>query len=90
MVRMGRGRARNLSTTDLQFNWHPPPITLINLMFHFPFQRHIPANHILKKESAREIETLINEEALLLAMFLRDDRQTWIPRIVNLSTISAR
>jgi len=48
------------------------------------------ANHILKKESAREIEALINDEALLLVLFLRDERQTWIPRIVDLSTISAR
>jgi len=28
------------------------------------------------------VETLINEEALLLAKFLRDERKTWIPRIV--------
>lgn len=27
------------------------------------------------------IETLINEEALLLAKFLRDERKTWTPRI---------
>ena len=27
------------------------------------------------------VETLINEEALLLAKFLRDERKTWIPRI---------
>jgi len=27
------------------------------------------------------IETLINEEALLLAKFVRDERKTWIPRI---------
>jgi len=30
------------------------------------------------------IETLINEEALLLAKFLRDERKTWIPRIAFL------
>jgi hypothetical protein len=30
------------------------------------------------------IETLISEEALLLAKFLRDERQTWIPRIAIL------
>ena len=29
----------------------------------------------------QEIETLINEEALRLAMFLRQERQTWKPRI---------
>ena len=27
------------------------------------------------------IETLINEEALLLAKFLKDKRKTWIPRV---------
>jgi len=27
------------------------------------------------------IETLINEEALLLAKFLRDEREAWIPRV---------
>lgn len=27
------------------------------------------------------VETLINEEALLLAKFLRDERKTWTPRI---------
>jgi hypothetical protein len=29
----------------------------------------------------KEIETLINEEALLFAMFLRQEGQTWKPRI---------
>jgi CRISPR-associated protein Cas1 len=33
----------------------------------------------------QEIETLINEEALLFAQYLRNERQTWIPRIANLS-----
>jgi hypothetical protein len=28
------------------------------------------------------IETLINEEALLLAKFLRDERTTWTPRVI--------
>jgi hypothetical protein len=32
----------------------------------------------------QEIETLINEEALLLAMFLRNERQSWKPRISEL------
>jgi transposase-like protein len=27
------------------------------------------------------IETLLNEEALLLTSYLRDERKTWIPRI---------
>jgi hypothetical protein len=32
------------------------------------------------EQSAREIETLINEEALLLAMYLRGEKQNWNPR----------
>jgi CRISPR/Cas system-associated endonuclease Cas1 len=34
---------------------------------------------------SQEIETLINEEALLLAQYLRNEKQTWIPRISNLA-----
>jgi len=33
---------------------------------------------------SQEIETLINEEALLLAKYLRNERETWEPRIVTL------
>lgn len=33
----------------------------------------------------QEIETLISEEALLFAMFLRQERQIWRPRIAELS-----
>jgi CRISPR-associated protein Cas1 len=33
----------------------------------------------------QEIETLISEEALLLAKYVRDEKPTWIPRIVNLA-----
>ncbi len=29
------------------------------------------------------IETLINEETLLLAKFVRDERKKWIPRVAN-------
>jgi len=32
----------------------------------------------------QEIETLISEEALLFAMYLRNERDSWNPRIVNL------
>jgi len=30
----------------------------------------------------QEIETLVSEEALLFAMYLRDEKKEWIPRIV--------
>jgi hypothetical protein len=32
----------------------------------------------------QEIETLISEEALLLAMYLRDEKPEWKPRIAKL------
>jgi CRISPR-associated protein Cas1 len=32
----------------------------------------------------QEIETLINEEAFLFAMYLRHERKEWVPRLVNL------
>jgi hypothetical protein len=31
----------------------------------------------------QEIETLIKEEALVLAMFLRDEKKEWNPRLPN-------
>jgi len=36
---------------------------------------------LIRHEKKQRIETLINEEALLLAKFLRDERKKWIPRI---------
>ncbi len=38
----------------------------------------IPRMRVGKRQT---IETLINEEALLLAKFLRDEKHSWIPRI---------
>ena len=37
----------------------------------------------IRMGKAQEIETLINEEALLFAMFLRNQKQTWNPRILQ-------
>jgi CRISPR/Cas system-associated endonuclease Cas1 len=34
---------------------------------------------------SQEIETLIGEEAFLLARYVRNEKSEWIPRIVNLS-----
>lgn len=36
----------------------------------------------------QEIETLISEEALLFAMFLRKEKQTWRPRILELASLA--
>jgi hypothetical protein len=37
----------------------------------------------IRMGKTQEIETLINEEALLFAMFLRNEKQTWKPRIIS-------
>jgi hypothetical protein len=39
----------------------------------------------MRMGSQQEIETLISEEALLFAQYLRNERQTWTPRIANCS-----
>ena len=41
----------------------------------------IPRTKVGKKQ---ETETLISEEALLFAKYLRNERNAWIPRIVSL------
>jgi len=37
----------------------------------------------VRRGEQQEIETMINEEALLLAMYLRNERDSWNPRIVT-------
>jgi CRISPR-associated protein Cas1 len=39
----------------------------------------------MRRGEHQEIETLISEEALLFARYLRDERQTWVPRIPSLA-----
>jgi hypothetical protein len=39
----------------------------------------------MRMRKRQEIDTLINEEASLLAMFLRHERETWVPRIASLA-----
>jgi hypothetical protein len=38
----------------------------------------------IKHGNRQTLKTLINEEALLFAKFLRDERETWNPRIPSL------
>ena len=35
----------------------------------------------IKQDNRQTLDTLISEESLLFAKFLRDERKTWIPRI---------
>ena len=46
----------------------------------FEFYVHIPRIRVGKQQT---VETLINEEALLFAKYLRHERQHWNPRIVT-------
>jgi len=39
----------------------------------------------IKHGNKQEIESLVNEEAMLLASYLRDQKKEWIPRIAELS-----
>jgi len=39
----------------------------------------------MRRGKRQELETLINEEALLFAQYLRNEKQTWIPRIASLT-----
>jgi len=38
----------------------------------------------MKVGKQQEVESLISEEALLLAKFLRNEKKEWVPRIVSL------
>ena len=46
------------------------------------FSREVEIPRI-KHGKRQTLDTLISEEALLLAKFLRNERQTWAPRIVD-------
>jgi CRISPR/Cas system-associated endonuclease Cas1 len=48
----------------------------LDALFHSTVE--IPRVKVGKKQ---EVETLISEEAMLLAKFLRGERNTWVPRI---------
>jgi hypothetical protein len=40
----------------------------------------------IRRGNRQTVETLINEEAFLLAQYVRKEKQTWVPRIANLSS----
>jgi CRISPR-associated protein Cas1 len=44
----------------------------------------------IRMGNTQEIETLINEEALLFAMYVRNEKQTWKPRIISSPTLAFR
>lgn len=52
---------------------------LTNCLYDY-FQKKVEIPRI-KRGKKQEVETLINEEALLFAKFLRNEKETWIPRI---------
>jgi CRISPR/Cas system-associated endonuclease Cas1 len=54
-----------------------------NLNQYFQSKVKIPR---IRMGGRQEIETLINEEAFLFAQYLRNEKQTWIPRIASLTS----
>ncbi|MEM3550105.1 MAG: CRISPR-associated endonuclease Cas1 [Candidatus Bathyarchaeia archaeon] len=48
------------------------------------FETKVPISRI-RYGSKQQIETLINEEALLFAKFLCNEKPSWIPRIIQLN-----
>ena len=51
---------------------------------HFELKVEIP---LIRHGKRQRLETLINEETLLLAKYLRNERKTWNPRIVSGATL---
>jgi CRISPR/Cas system-associated endonuclease Cas1 len=45
------------------------------------FTRKVRVNRIKTPSGKQELETLINEEALLLAKYFRGEKTSWVPRI---------
>jgi hypothetical protein len=41
---------------------------------------------LIRHGKMQRIETLINEEALLFAKYIRGERKTWVPRLVDYRT----
>lgn len=54
---------------------------------HDYFKRKVKIPRI-KRGEKQELETLINEEALLLGKYLRNERKSWVPRVAIPSTVS--
>ena len=51
---------------------------IMRLNAYFESEVEIPRIKVGKRQ---EIETLINEEVMLLGKYLRDERESWVPRI---------
>jgi hypothetical protein len=52
-----------------------------SLKEHFSTKVEVPR---VRYGKSQEIETLVSEEALLLAGYVRNEIEAWIPRIANL------
>lgn len=63
----------------------PSSLNLVKRLNQY-FQRKVKIPRI-RMGNEQEIETLINEEALLLAMFLRNERKDWISRVEIMHTL---
>ena len=55
---------------------------MIELQDYFDKRVELP---LIRHDKRQRIETLINEETLLLAKYIRNERKTWHPRITQIS-----
>ena len=53
---------------------------MVKLNDYFEMKVEIPRIRVGKRQT---IETLINEEAMLFAKYLRNEKETWVPRIIK-------
>jgi len=54
---------------------------LVQRLYHY-FESTVDVSRIMHG-NRQTLETLIGEEALLFAKYLRGERESWIPRIAN-------
>ena len=66
--------------SNARANDHKTRELLKELHRYFESKVDIP---LIRHGKRQRIETLINEEALLQAKYLRDEREEWIPRVTE-------
>jgi len=64
-----------------------PPPTSFNASARYSFFESIIEVPRIKHGNRQTIEPLVNEEALLFASYLRNERETWVPRVVTLAQV---
>lgn len=78
--RLNLGESKSQMRIDAVINLMNPKTTsnyaTVNLL---------PFKSIIRQGKRQTLDTLINEEALLLARFLRNEKKEWKPRLPNIN-----